>query len=470
MMAHAQQKAGITREVVPDDLRGMARRLASRGDDAAARAAYVRLLQVDPTDHDALVELGSLAAAGGYIAAARTVFAQAVQYYPQSAVARVGLAQALIEGEDISQAVAHCQIALRVQPGMAAAHRALAHCLDSQGDPRAAAHRHLGYCGHAVVQPRTRMAGQLRVLLLVAARGGNISVQGWFDPTMWAVTAVYADYLGLDALLPAHDLVVNAIGDADYAGSALAAATRRMGQFGAPVINRPDAVQGTGRETIERRLATLPGVVMPRLRSLSRDEAASISQFPVLLRTPGYHTGQHFERADDRRGLCRALVGLPGARLLAIDYAETRGPDGFWRKFRVLIIDGVIYPVHLAVSDQWKVHYFTAAMAAHPSHRDEEQRFLRDMAGVLGATAMRALAAIGVALGLDYAGVDFACCDDGSVLVFEANATMVAPPPSDEPIWDYRRPALAAITPAVQAMLARRCPAGAHPHREQTVG
>lgn len=96
----------------------------------------------------------------------------------------------------------------------------------------------------------------------------------------------------------------------------------------------------------------------------------------------------------------------------------------------------VIYPVHLAVSDQWKVHYFTAAMAAHPSHRDEEQTFLRDMAGVLGATAMRAIAAIGVAPGLDCAGVDFACCDDGSVLVFEANATMVAPPPSDEPIWD----------------------------------
>jgi Tfp pilus assembly protein PilF len=342
MMAHTQQKAGIAREVVPDERRDVARHLARRGDDAAARAAYVQLLQVDPRDHDALVELGSLAAAGGYIAAARTVFAQAVQCYPESAVARVGLAQALIEGEDFSKAVAHCQIALRVQPGMPEAHRALARCLDAQGDRRAAAHRHLGYRAHAVVQPRTQMAGQLRVLLLVAARGGNISVQGWFDPAIGAVTAVYdADYLAPDALLPAHDLVGNAIGDADYAGAALAAATRQMGQFGAQAINRPDAVQGTGRETIARRLAALPGVVMPRLRSLSRGEAARISQFQVLLRTPGYHTGQHFERADDRRGLCQVLGRLPGARLLAIDYSETRGPDGFWRKYRVLIIDGV---------------------------------------------------------------------------------------------------------------------------------
>lgn len=441
-------------------LRETARRLARRGDDRAARAAYLRVLQADPSDHDALVALGSLAAASGYHAASFTVFAQAVRCYPHSAIAHAGLAQALIEARDFVQATRHGEIALRLQPGMVAAHRALARSLDAQGDPRASAHRYLGYHRHAVAPARVQAAGQWRVLLLVAARGGNISVQGWFDPARWAVTAMYADYLAPDARLPPHDLVVNAIGDADDAGCALNTAIRLIGRSGAPVVNRPDAVQATGREAIARRLARLPGVITPRLRTVSRDQAAKLTQFPVLLRAPGYHSGQYFERADDQAGLCQSLDWLPGATFLAMDYADTRGGDGFWRKYRVLIIDGVIYPVHLAISDQWKVHYFSAAMAAHPAHRAEERRFLDDMAGVLGTKAMAALAGIGAALGLDYLGVDFACGDEGMVLVFEANATMLAHPPSAEPIWDYRRPAFAAIARAIDAMLVRRCPVG----------
>ena len=100
----------------------------------------------------------------------------------------------------------------------------------------------------------------------------------------------------------------------------------------------------------------------------------------------------------------------------------------------------VAYPLHLAISADWKVHYFTAAMAKSAAYRAEERRFLDDMPAVLGARAMAALAGIGAALRLDYAGVDFALAPDGSVLLFEANATMVIVPPNSDPIWDYRPP------------------------------
>jgi hypothetical protein len=57
--------------------------------------------------------------------------------------------------------------------------------------------------------------------------------------------------------------------------------------------------------------------------------------------------------------------------------------------------------------------------------------------------------------------VDFALAPDGSVLLFEANAAMAIVPPDAEPIWDYRRPAVAAVQDAARRMLARRagCPA-----------
>jgi hypothetical protein len=85
-----------------------------------------------------------------------------------------------------------------------------------------------------------------------------------------------------------------------------------------------------------------------------------------------------------------------------------------------MFIDGRLYPLHWAVSDDWKVHYFTAGMANDASHRGEEKRFLTDMQSFLGTTAITALSAISAKLGLDYGGIDFSLTPDGKILVFEA--------------------------------------------------
>jgi hypothetical protein len=126
------------------------------------------------------------------------------------------------------------------------------------------------------------------------------------------------------------------------------------------------------------------------------------------------------------------------------------------RKYRVMFINGVAYPLHLAISADWKVHYFTAAMAAEPAFRAEEQRFLDDMATVLGERCMAALSHVQAILGLDYGGIDFGLAPDGSLLLFEANATMVINPPDADPMWDYRRPAITAALGAAGGMLVQR--------------
>jgi hypothetical protein len=126
------------------------------------------------------------------------------------------------------------------------------------------------------------------------------------------------------------------------------------------------------------------------------------------------------------------------------------------RKYRVMFIDGVAYPVHLAISADWKVHYFTADMVRNAAFREEERRFLDDMPAALGARAMTALGQICTTLGLEYAGIDFALAADGSVLLFEANATMALVPPGGDSIWDYRRPAIEAALKAAARMVLRR--------------
>ena len=78
------------------------------------------------------------------------------------------------------------------------------------------------------------------------------------------------------------------------------------------------------------------------------------------------------------------------------------------------------------------------------------------MEEVIGQRAITALLGVQDALGLDYAGIDFAVSPTGEVLLFEANATMVVLPPKRGSQWEYRRAATERAYAAVRAMLARR--------------
>jgi hypothetical protein len=139
-----------------------------------------------------------------------------------------------------------------------------------------------------------------------------------------------------------------------------------------------------------------------------------------------------------------------------IEYLDARGKDGKARKYRVMMIGGQIYPLHLAISGDWKVHYFTSDMADKPDYRLEEANFLNDMAAALGGKAVASLEQIQALLGLDYAGIDFGLGHDGNLLLFEANATMVIAPPGPDEHWAYRRSAIDRVLDAVVTMIKQR--------------
>jgi len=442
-----------------DQALARARGFAARGDDDAARQAYVDVLRLDQTHFAALNELGTLAYAGGYRSAARTAWRQAVLHHPNNPMARINLANLLAEDGDSATAQQHLQAVLDIDPAFPEAHQGLARLLGNLGDPAAEQHWQQGFHGHAVVTQRYRGVGSgVPILLLVSARRGNIKVHHWINDRLFAVTAIYADFWDPAQALPPHALVMNAIGDADLCGEALSRAETMLAHNMAPVINPPAKVRRTGRLDNAERLAAVPGVVAPRIISLPRtavDKAAELG-FPLLLRSPGLHTGEEFVYVGEASALADAAATLSHDTVLAIQYLDARGPDGMARKYRVMFVDGVLYPLHLAISPDWKVHYFTAAMTDHPAYRDEERRFLEDMPRVLGETAMQALAGITAAMGLDYCGVDFALGPGGSLLLFEANATMVVFQPDADPIWDYRRPAITAVQDAVGRMLSQR--------------
>jgi hypothetical protein len=256
--------------------------------------------------------------------------------------------------------------------------------------------------------------------------------------------------------LPAHALIVNAIADADRSAAAIAAAADVLRDARVPVVNAPRAVAATGRIGNAERLAAIPGVVAPAVRRMVRGEPAG-DAFPLIVRVPGLHMGRGMIRIGDAGAFAAAMAELPERDdLIAMPYVETQSPDGAWRKYHVMAIDGLLYPLHLAISQRWDVHYFSSAMWERAGYRAEEARFLNDPAGTVGDGAWSALARVRDALGLDYAGIDFALGRDGRVVVFEANAAMTVLRPDPDERFGYREAATAAIADALARMFEQR--------------
>jgi hypothetical protein len=432
-----------------------------------ARQAYLDVLKRAPTHFGALNDFGALLSAMGHRTAASTVYTEAITHHPDNPMAHVNLANLLLRSSNLASAREHYEIALRLDADHPQAHQGLGNLLAELGDRQGAElHRHKGFQGQFITTlPYRGTKPPVPLLLLVSASGGNIPTASFLDNRVFLSSVCVAEFYDPSVRLPPHELIFNTIGDADLCRPALEAAFRVLAHTTAPVLNHPSAVLDTGRLANARRLSVLPGVITPRMIELPRailaapEAAHTLSAqgfaFPLLLRAPGFHTGRNFFLAESAAGLSAAAEELPGDNVLIIEYLNARGGDGKARKYRVMIIDGHIYPLHLAVSRHWKVHYFTADMADHPEHRMEDAAFLNDMAAVLGP-AMKALARIRDALDLDYGGIDFGLNEAGEVLLFEANATMVVNPPDGDDRWTYRRPAVKTILDAVHTMIVGR--------------
>ncbi|MBU6297355.1 MAG: tetratricopeptide repeat protein [Alphaproteobacteria bacterium] len=470
-LEEALQRLCARLEVEPeaiDALFGKAQLLALLGQDEKAKEAFLSVLQLEPTHLGALTDLGGLSLATGYRSAALTLYRQAAVCHPQSPTVLVNLANLLSEENDLTEARRCYEAALQLDPGLAFAHQGLAAVLARLGEHAAAdEHRRMGYAGHSMVARPFRGKGDaVSVLLTVSALGGNIPTELLLDGQLFAVTALYAEYHDPALALPPHDVVFNAVGDADLCHAALAEIPHILARTKAPAINPPERILPTGRSANAQRLADVEGVVVPRTVLLSRaalerpDAAECLHKqgfaFPVLLRAPGFHTGQHFLRAESPNDLAGAVAQVPGSQLFVIQYLDARGHDGLVRKYRVMSVDGGLYPLHLAISRDWKVHYFTSDMAADAAFRREEAAFLADMPAVLGPGPMRSLTRLRDALRLDYGGIDFGVSAKGNLLLFEANATMVIALPPPEPIWDYRRKAAAQALEAARQMVFAR--------------
>jgi hypothetical protein len=424
-----------------------------------ALAAYVAALELEPSHFGALTDLAIMLYNSDARKEAFDLFEQTIGYHPRNATAQMNFAYVLLKAGELRRAQQHYETALTLDPENAEARRGLATVATQLGErPPAGAQS----ASDAVVALPFHGEGAGTPLLLLCSLGaGNVNTGPLLDDRIFAVSKLIVELFPPDAPLPEHRLAFNAIGDADAAPEVLASARVLLAATRAPVVNPPERVIPTGRAEIARRLAGIEDVVTARTELRGRAQLAVPGRpFPLLVRSPGFHTGEHFTLVEEPADWAAALAALPGDELYVMQFVDTRDAAGLFRKYRVMSVDGELYPLHLAISPNWKVHYYSAEMSENAAHRALDRAFLDDMAGVLGARAVAALHRVAATLGLDYAGIDFGIDAQGRVVVFEANATMIVPMPGTDERWDYRRPAVERVCSAVRAMLVARAAAG----------
>ncbi len=261
--------------------------------------------------------------------------------------------------------------------------------------------------------------------------------------------------------LDAYRTVLNLITEPEGNDRVLDVLRKLLRGMPARVVNHPDAVRGSTRDRIAKRLADVPGLIVPKAIRLRGANPASTAlaieraclAFPVIIRRTGTHTGNVVGRFEAMEEAKAALA--EGSEHIATEFVDFRSDDGLYRKYRVFCIGDQVIFRHMLVSDNWNVHAKdrTRCMAGREHLIGEEKRMFSRVDGNFRETVRQTLAAVRERMALDFFGVDFGLAPDGRAILFEANATMNFFPSQADSQFAYWEQCVEPARSALRALL-----------------
>jgi hypothetical protein len=322
-------------------------------------------------------------------------------------------------------------------------------------------------------QPAAGQSSGMRVLAFMA--GGdylaNMPIEFLLDGSQVTLDIVYVlPGLPLPDPLPDHDVAFVAIAESDENQPLLRELAGTLRNWPRPVLNRAERIAPLTRDGTWAMLKSAPGLVVPMNARADRAVLDSVGRgelpiesildgggYPIIARPFDSHLGDGLCKLDDAAAILTYLGERPEPVFTIAPFVDYRQSDGLYRKYRVALIDGRVYAVHMAVSQHWMINYVNADMGASAAKRAEEARFMADFDFDFGARHAEALSAIAERVGLDYLPLDCGETQDGKLLLFELGTNMIVHAMDSPDVYPYKGPQMAKVFAAFQTMLQRRC-------------
>jgi glutathione synthase/RimK-type ligase-like ATP-grasp enzyme len=262
---------------------------------------------------------------------------------------------------------------------------------------------------------------------------GNVELATLVDPTRFELLPFLCGGMKGEPVRVQCDVILNVICDPDTNARSLAVAERICNQLGVGVVNDPAKVLASSRESVATALADLDGAIVPRTVRIRPRSVADVARqvgdagidTPFLFRAAGAHGGKGLALVRSRKDAAE-LEQFPfdGRDFYATEFVDYRSADGFYRKYRTLMIGGYSHAKHMIAAESWNIHSRERAeMNKRPDLVAEEEKLMHEG---LPDELRLTFSAVNDRLGLDYFGIDYGLSDDGRPILFEVNACVRA--------------------------------------------
>jgi len=277
-------------------------------------------------------------------------------------------------------------------------------------------------------------------------------------------------YLTLESdwpsVVPEHDVMLVALAESEANRPLLTRLTQFIEHWPRPVINRPERIAVLSRDGVCAALARIPGVDMPVTTRIDRATLAALGSgatpaaavlpgddFPLIVRPIGSHAGTNLEKMTTGLDIAGYLERVAGDDFYVSRFVDYSSADGQFRKYRIVLIDGVAFICHFAVSSHWMIHYLNAGMNESAAKRAEEAVVMAGFDAGFATRHAGALRAIDERMGMPYLGIDCAETPAGELLVFEADNAMIVHAMDPEDMYPYKKPVMQKVFDAFRRLL-----------------
>jgi len=136
-------------------------------------------------------------------------------------------------------------------------------------------------------------------------------------------------------------------------------------------INLPGTSITFERDALGQAFPATDGLRFPKTIRVKRDAVGAglrpevqgsihehLGDYPLVIRPVGTHAGVGLSKLNSPQEINSYLKGRDEKEFFLsefIDYATAS--DGSFRKYRIIFVDGMVFPCHMAISNQWDVWY-----------------------------------------------------------------------------------------------------------------